>query len=55
MSDYQDWSLDGWRTHLPGVPDVPDSVARLGGESLPALAAAAASAVPDRVAVTVDG
>ena len=24
MSDYQDWSLDGWRTHLPGVPDVPD-------------------------------
>jgi acyl-CoA synthetase (AMP-forming)/AMP-acid ligase II len=55
MSDYQDWSLDGWRTHLPGVPDVPDYVARLGGESLPALAAAAASAVPDRVAVTVDG
>ena len=55
MSDYQDWSLDGWRTHLPGVTDVPDYVARLGGESLPALAAAAASAVPDRVAVTVDG
>ena len=55
MSDYQDWSLDGWRTHLPGVPDVPDYVARLGGESLPVLAAAAASAVPDRIAVTVDG
>ncbi len=55
MSGYQDWSLDGWRTHLPGVPDVPDYVARLGGESLPALAAATASAVPDRVAVAVDG
>jgi acyl-CoA synthetase (AMP-forming)/AMP-acid ligase II len=59
MSGYQDWSLDwsldGWRTHLPGVADVPDYVARLGGESLPALAAAAASVVPDRVAVTVDG
>jgi acyl-CoA synthetase (AMP-forming)/AMP-acid ligase II len=55
MSDYQDWSLNGWRTHLPGVTDVPDYVARLGGDSLPALAAAAASAVPDRVAVTVDG
>ena len=44
MSGYQDWCLDGWRTHLPGVTDVPDCVARLGGESLPA-----------RVAVTVDG
>ena len=55
MRDYQDWSLNGWRTHLPGVTDVPDYVARLGGDSLPALAAAAASAVPDRVAVTVDG
>src|SRR5205823_6164378 len=51
----RDWSLDGWRTHLPGAADVPDYVARLGGESLPALAAAAASVVPDRVAVTVDG
>jgi acyl-CoA synthetase (AMP-forming)/AMP-acid ligase II len=50
-----DWCLDGWRTHLPGVTDVPDYVARLGSESLPALAAAAASAEPDRVAVTVDG
>ena len=55
MSDYQAWSLNGWRTHLPGVTDVPDYVARLGGDSLPALAAAAASTVPDRVAVTVDG
>src|SRR5205085_3456375 len=51
----RDWSLDGWRTHLPGAADVPDYVARLSGDSLPALAAAAASAVPDRVAVTVDG
>jgi len=55
VSGYQDWCLDGWRTHLPGVTDVPGHVARLGGESLPALAAAAASARPDRVAVTVDG
>jgi acyl-CoA synthetase (AMP-forming)/AMP-acid ligase II len=54
MSGYQDWCLDGWRTHLPGVTDVPAHVARLGAESLPALAAAAASAGPDRVAVTVD-
>ena len=55
MSGYRDWCLDGWRTHLPGVTDMPGYVARLGGESLPALAAAAASASPDRVAVTVDG
>ncbi len=34
MSGYQDWCLDAWRTHLPGVTDVPDYVARLGGESL---------------------
>ena len=55
MSGYGDWSLDGWRTHLPGVADVPGYVARLGEEGLPALAAAAAASVPDRVAVTVDG
>jgi acyl-CoA synthetase (AMP-forming)/AMP-acid ligase II len=55
VSGYQDWSLDGWRTHLPGVAGVADYVTRLGGQSLPALAAAAASAVPDRIAVTVDG
>ena len=55
MSGYQDWCRDGWRTHLPGVTDVPGYVARLGDLSLPALAAAAASAAPDRVAVTVDG
>src|SRR5438874_4670294 len=55
MSGGQDWSRDGWRTHLPGVSDVPDYVARLGAASLPALAAVAAATVPDRVAVTVDG
>ena len=55
MNGYQDWSLDGWRTHLPGVADVRDYVAGLGDETIPALAAAAASRVPDRVAVTVDG
>jgi acyl-CoA synthetase (AMP-forming)/AMP-acid ligase II len=55
MSGFEDWSLAGWRTHLPGVADVPDYVAGLGDETIPALAAAAASRVPDRVAVTVDG
>jgi acyl-CoA synthetase (AMP-forming)/AMP-acid ligase II len=55
VSGYRDWCLDGWRTHLPGVTDVPGYIARLGSESLPALAAASASASPDRVAVTVDG
>jgi len=55
VNSYQDWCRDGWRTHLPGVTDVPGYVARLGDLSLPALAAAAASAAPDRVAVTVDG
>ena len=55
MTGYEDWSRSGWRTHLPGVADVPDSVARLGDETIPALAAAAATRVPDRVAVTVDG
>ena len=40
---------------MPGVPDVRRYVAGLGGESLPGLAAAAASRVPERVAVTVDG
>ena len=37
------------------MADVPDYVAGLGDETIPALAAAAASRVPDRVAVTVDG
>ena len=55
MSGYRDWSVAGWRTHLPGVSDVQGYVAGLGDETILALAAAAASAVPDRVAVTVDG
>ena len=55
MNGYQDWSLAGWRTHLPDVADVQDYVAGLGDETIPVLAAAAASRVPDRVAVTVDG
>ena len=55
MNGYRDWSLAGWQTHLPGVADVPDYVAGLGDETIPALAGAAASRVPDRVAVTVDG
>ena len=55
MIGYEDWSLAGWRTHLPGVADLQDHVAGLGDETIPALAAAAAGRVPDRVAVTVDG
>ncbi len=55
MNGYDDWSHAGWRTHLPGVTDVRDYVTGLGDESLPVLAAAAASTVPDRVAITVDG
>ncbi len=55
MSSYDDWSVAGWRTHLPGVADVPDYVAGLGEATIPELAAAAASRVPDRVAVVVDG
>ena len=55
MNGYDDWSQAGWRTHLPEVTDVQDYVAGLGDESLPVLAAAAASTVPDRVAITVDG
>jgi acyl-CoA synthetase (AMP-forming)/AMP-acid ligase II len=53
--DYEGWSLKGWRAHLPGVADVPAYASRLGEETIPALAAAAADRVPDRVAVTVDG
>ncbi len=55
MSGYEDWSVAAWRTHLPGVADVQDFVVRLGDETIPALAAAAADRVPDRVAITVDG
>ncbi len=52
---YEDWSVAGWRTHLPGVAGVRDFAAGLGDQTIPALAAAAAERVPDRVAVTVDG
>jgi acyl-CoA synthetase (AMP-forming)/AMP-acid ligase II len=55
MTGYEEWSLDGWRTHLPGVADVRAYVTGLGEQTIPALAAAAADRVPDRVAVTVDG
>ena len=55
LSSYDDWSAAGWRTHLPGMADVPAYVAGLGEATIPALAAAAASRVPDRVAVAVDG
>ncbi|MGH3226826.1 MAG: AMP-binding protein, partial [Streptosporangiaceae bacterium] len=55
MNDYLDWSEAGWRRHLPGAADLSAFVAGLGGETIPALAAAAAAAAPDRVAVSVDG
>jgi acyl-CoA synthetase (AMP-forming)/AMP-acid ligase II len=57
-SGYGAWSLAGWRAHLrhlPGVADVQSFAADLGEDTIPGLAAAAASAVPGRVAVTVDG
>ena len=52
---YRDWSLAGWREHLPGLPDVASFAAGLNGDTIPALAAASAVAAPERVAVTVDG
>jgi acyl-CoA synthetase (AMP-forming)/AMP-acid ligase II len=52
---YEDWSLAGWRAHLPGVADLRLFASDLGGETIPALAATAAGRVPGRVAVTVDG
>jgi acyl-CoA synthetase (AMP-forming)/AMP-acid ligase II len=55
MSYYEDWSLAGWRAHLPGVAGVEHYPARLGEDTIPQLAAASAGRVPDRVAVTVDG
>jgi len=55
VNDYQDWSAAGWRRHLPEVADIPALVEGLGGETIPALAAAAAAAVPGRVAAAVDG
>jgi acyl-CoA synthetase (AMP-forming)/AMP-acid ligase II len=52
---YRAWSLAGWREHLPAVADVDTFAAGLGGDTIPALAAASAAAGPDRVAVAVDG
>jgi acyl-CoA synthetase (AMP-forming)/AMP-acid ligase II len=55
MNGYQEWSRAGWRAHLPGIDDVPAYVERLGEDTIPALAAAAAETVPDTVAAAVDG
>jgi acyl-CoA synthetase (AMP-forming)/AMP-acid ligase II len=52
---YESWSRAGWDTHVPGAGDMEGYVAALGGQPIPALAAAAADRVPGRVAVTVDG
>jgi acyl-CoA synthetase (AMP-forming)/AMP-acid ligase II len=54
-SRYEQWSLAGWRSHLPGVADVRQFASELAGQTIPALAAEAAERVPGRVAVTVDG
>jgi acyl-CoA synthetase (AMP-forming)/AMP-acid ligase II len=55
MTAGEEWSRAGWRAHLPGAGDVPAQVGRLSEATIPGLAAASASRVPDRVAVTVDG
>jgi len=52
---YRDWSLAGWREHLPEGADVDSFAAALGRDTIPALAAASAAADPGRVAVSVDG
>jgi acyl-CoA synthetase (AMP-forming)/AMP-acid ligase II len=52
---YEGWSRAGWHTHVPGADDMERYVSALGGQPIPALAAAAADRVPGRVAVTVDG
>ncbi|HLK75175.1 MAG TPA: AMP-binding protein [Streptosporangiaceae bacterium] len=54
-SGYLRWSLSGWREHLPDVADPESYAAGLGGDTIPALAAASAAARPGHVAVTVDG
>lgn len=38
----EDWSRAGWRAHLPGVDDSGALVRRLGGQTIPALAAVSA-------------
>ena len=55
VGGYQDWSQAGWRLHLPAVEEVPSFTAGLAQDTIATLAAASAVAVPDRVAVTVDG
>jgi acyl-CoA synthetase (AMP-forming)/AMP-acid ligase II len=55
VTSSREWSLAGWREHLPGRADIGSFAAALAGESIPALAAASAAAAPGRVAVTVDG
>jgi acyl-CoA synthetase (AMP-forming)/AMP-acid ligase II len=55
VASYREWSLAGWREHLPERADANSLAAALAGESIPALAAASAAAAPGRVAVTVDG
>jgi acyl-CoA synthetase (AMP-forming)/AMP-acid ligase II len=45
--DYAHWSRAAWETHAPGA-DLSDG-------TIPALAAASAARVPDKIAVTVDG
>ena len=52
---YRDWSMSGWREHLPGVADVPAFAEELAGDTILALAAASAAAAPGRVAVLADG
>jgi len=47
--------MTGWRQHLPAVADVPAFAEELAEDTIPRLTAASAAAVPDRVAVTVDG
>ena len=42
-----DWSLAGWRAHLPGAADLESFAAGLGGDTIPALAAASAAACRD--------
>jgi acyl-CoA synthetase (AMP-forming)/AMP-acid ligase II len=51
----EQWSREAWRTHLPGAADPGLHAERLATATIPALAAEAASRVPDRVAVCVDG
>jgi acyl-CoA synthetase (AMP-forming)/AMP-acid ligase II len=52
---YEEWSRAGWAAHLPGVTDIPAYVASLGEATIPALAAASADRVPDRIALSIDG